>query len=236
MEALNGFKVVREILSGREVICALPEKSNGKWALKTEYFGEFPAVETELLKHGYHIFHIKNKTRWYHESDNKARAELARYVHEKYGLSRKCVIIGMSCGGMQGIYFAADYPEYVSCMYLDAPVVNFLSCPMGLGIGERECYDEFVEATGLDIPKLISYRNHPFDKLPKLTEHNIPVILVNGDCDTSVPFEENGYLIEEAYKKKGRIIQTIIKQGCGHHPHCLEDNTPIIDFIIGHDL
>ena len=42
----------------------------------------------------------------------------------------------MSCGGLCAINFAAKYPDLVSVLYLDAPVVNLLSCPMGFGVGE----------------------------------------------------------------------------------------------------
>ncbi len=90
---------------------------------------------------------------------------------ETFNVSKKCVIIGMSCGGMQEIYFSAKHPEYVSCVYLDAPVVNLLSCPAGLGIGSNSLYEEFYKNTKMDISTLIGYRNHPHS-LPD----NTPII------------------------------------------------------------
>ena len=36
--------------------------------------------------------------------------------------------------------------------------------------------------------------------------------------------------------KAGAIIKTIIKENCGHHPHGLEDNMPIIDFVKKYDV
>ena len=84
-------------LNGRDVIICHPEKPNGKWALKTEYFDAFPDVQNILLRLGYYVVHIKNKTRWHHPSDTDARAELAKYMKERFDVSKKCVIIGMSC-------------------------------------------------------------------------------------------------------------------------------------------
>ena len=223
------------VLNDREAIICHPEKPNGKWALKTEYFEAFPEIQDTLLDLGYYIVHIKNKTRWHHTSDTDARAELARYMTQRFGVSKKCVIIGMSCGGMQGIYFASKYPEYVSCMYLDAPVVNFLSCPAGLGAGTDSDFEQFCEHTGMNIIDLLAYRTHPLDHLPNLVKHNIPIILVNGDSDKSVPYEENGKYLNDIYVKNNCTIKTIIKKGGGHHPHGLDDNTPIIDFILKHD-
>lgn len=234
MENWNGFNLERETFEGRELITVFPKKPNGKWAIKTEYFDAFPDVQIELLEMGYHIFHIKNITRWHKWEDTEARAKLAEYVHAKYNLSQKCVIIGMSCGGMQGIYFAAKYPQYVSCMYLDAPVVNLLSCPAGLGKSSG-FMDEFQNHKGMDLIELLSYREHPLDYIPSLVENNIPIILVSGDADTVVPYDENGIFLNDAYIKNGCIIETIIKKGADHHPHSLEDNTPIIEFIKKYD-
>lgn len=221
-------------INGREVIIEIPDNPNGKWAIKTEYMDAFPAVQNKLRELGYYITHIKNITRWHKPEDTEARAELVKYMVENYKVSEKCVIIGMSCGGMQGIYFAAEYPQYVSCMYLDAPVVNLLSCPGGLGKG-TSMFEEFYSHTGVTMSELIGYRNHPLDNLSKLVKNNIPVILVSGDSDTVVPYDENGKFLNDIYVENNCVIETIIKKGGDHHPHSLEDNTPIIDFILKYD-
>lgn len=235
MELWNGFQLKRESFEGRELIIVFPQKANGKWAIKTEYFDAFPEVQIELLRQGYHIVHIKNITRWHVWEDTDIRAKVAKYMHTEYKLSKKCVIIGMSCGGMQGIYFASKHPEYVSCMYLDAPVMNYLSCPAGIGIADNNMFEEFKQAKGIGLSELINLREHPIDFVPDLIKHNIPIILVCGDSDTVVPYIENGKLLQDAYLKNGCTIKTIIKNGCDHHPHSLEDNTPIIEFINKYD-
>lgn len=222
-------------LYDRDVYICHPKKPNGKWALKTEYFEAFPEVQNILLEMGYYIAHIKNISRWHHHTDTDARAELCKYMVERFKVSKKCVIIGMSCGGMQGIYFASKYPELVSCMYLDAPVVNLLSCPAGLGKGTR-LYDEFYSHLGMELSELLGYRNHPLDHLPNLVKYNIPIILVSGDSDTVVPYDENGKYINDIYTQNNCIIKTIIKKGADHHPHGLSDNSPIVDFILKYDM
>ena len=77
---------------------------------------------------------------------------------------------------------------------------------------------------------LINYRKHPQDYIPKLIENKIPVFMVAGDSDTVVPYEENGKILEEAYKQNNIDISIVIKTGCNHHPHGLVDNSPIIEF------
>ncbi len=229
----HGFPIRDGRMMDRDYIIVCPKEgtANGKWALKTEYFGAFPETEIELLKRGYHLASIQTKTRWCLDEDTEAQATLARYMHEELGLSQKGVPVGMSCGGMQAIYLGAKHPELVSCMYVDAPVVNLLSCPAGLGGRQSGLLDEFTEATGMTLIDLLSYRKHPLDYIPELVEARIPVVLVSGDSDTVVPFDENGALLKKAYEEAGCTIETIIKPGGDHHPHGLDDNTPILEFI-----
>ena len=236
MEKYYGYDLLTDTLAGREIKIVFPKEDakNGKWILKTEYFDAFPAAELALVEKGYHIAHIRNITRWHMWEDTESRAVLAEHMHTKYGLSKKCVIVGMSCGGMQGIYFAAKHPEYVSCMYLDAPVVNLLSCPGGLCGANGSLLEEFKRDKGMGMEELISYREHPLDYIPELVKHNIPIVLVCGDADKSVPYEQNGKLLKEAYEKNGCNIKFIMKKG-GHHPHGLEDNAPIVDFVLNWD-
>jgi alpha-beta hydrolase superfamily lysophospholipase len=65
-----------------------------------------------------------------------------------------------------------------------------------------------------------------------LAEARLPIILVCGDSDKTVPYEENGKILYERYKEMGGTIELILKEGCDHHPHSLEDPTPIVNFIL----
>lgn len=234
----NGFKRLDFAFEEREAILVFPKESNRNknWLFKTEYFDAFPEFEIQMLERGWHLAYIKNVTRWCLEEDLDLKKRFADYITEKYGLYKSCVPVGMSCGGLIGSRFAEKYPEYVSCLYLDAPVMNLLSCPAGLGIGKNEMFGEFVDATGITLPELISQRNSPIDYMNILLENKIPVIIVYGDSDDVVPYSENGAVLEKYYRKSGGCIKTIGKTGCGHHPHGLEDNTPIIEFVEAHAI
>ena len=59
----------------------------------------------------------------------------------------------------------------------------------------------------------------------------VPLLHVYGDADEVVPWDENTGVVAERYKKLGGSITLIAKPGVKHHPHGLDDSTPIIQFI-----
>ena len=67
-----------------------------------------------------------------------------------------------------------------------------------------------------------------------LLENNIPIILVSGDSDRTVPYCENGALLEKYYKENGGTIEVHIKKNADHHPHGLDNCEIIADFIENH--
>ena len=141
----------------------------------------------------------------------------------------------MSCGGLQAVKLAGIAPERIPVLYLDAPVMNFLSWPFGLGdcrvdAGEAP-QKEVLDAYGITRSELLSFRDHPLDHIPTLVKHRIPVVMVYGDSDRSVPYEENGRLLADAYRRANLPLHLFCKPGCGHHPHGLADPTPVVDLL-----
>ena len=232
----NGFERIDFLFEGRPAILVFPKDENkcNKWMLKTEYFDAFPQFEIDMVSRGWHLAFIANKTRWCLDEDLDLKARFADFLKEEFGLYEKCVPVGMSCGGLIGTKFAAKYPQKVSCLYIDAPVLNLLSCPADFGIGKGGLFEEFTQATGITKSQLICYREHPIDKMHILFENGLPIILVAGDSDSIVPYCENGAILERFYKENGGEIEVYIKPGCEHHPHGLEDTTPIINFVMKH--
>ena len=161
-------------------------------------------------------------------------AEFIRYCADKLGTSEKCVLEGLSCGGLQATRLAELYPELVAVMYLDAPVLNILSMA-GLGEAKQEdvggFWREIVATYGVSRSTIVNFRKSPIDNMPPLIENNIPIIMLYGNGDNVVIYEENGKVLETYYKENGGTIKVIAKSMCGHHPHGLEDVTPIIEFI-----
>jgi pimeloyl-ACP methyl ester carboxylesterase len=238
VEDFCDFKKIEFKFGGRDAVLVCPGETltTPKWLLKTEYFGAYSELEVEMLKRGWHVAYLKNINRWGLDEDMDAKKAFADDLHEKYGLYAKCVPVGMSAGGLHAIKLAAKYPEMVSALYLDAPALNLLSILnfSGSCAGNESFREEILKALNLTLSELISYRDHPLDKLPALVAHRIPVILVYGKADKTCPFHENGALLVKAYEGTGIDLAVYGKEGCGHHPHGLEDPAPIIDFLTKH--
>lgn len=221
---------------GKKCIALMNEdktKRNGKTVLKTEYFGAFPALQNEMIKRGYTLLFIENRNRWGTPEQIEDQYEFILYASKELGVENKVFTIGMSCGGMMSILLAAKHPEVINALYIDAPVVNFLSCPARLGNAPDVTdgmWEEFERAWKMTKQELLTFRGHPIDYLDKLVENKIRVYMAYGDSDKTVPYEENGIALERKYKENGLegLIYIDKKVGVDHHPHGPSD----IDFAI----
>ena len=231
----NGFKTERIRFAERDAIIVYPKgKPNGKILLKTEYLDAFPAFDIAMLERGYYLIHIVQRTRWASDEEISIMADFAHFCIEKLGTKNKLIVEGMSCGGLQATKLAELYPELVGVLYLDAPVLNILSM---VGLGECRCdaidsfWREIVATYGVSRSTIINFRKSPIDNMQPLIENNIPIIMLYGNADNVVIYEENGKVLENFYRENGGILHVICKSMCGHHPHGLDDPMIIVDFV-----
>lgn len=238
----NGFQSLRFDFEGQEAVLVLPEQVAGgnPWLLKTEYFGAFPDLEIAMLQRGYHLAYVKNVNRWGLREDLDRKKRFRDFLMVRFGLAPKCIPVGMSCGGIFAVKLAGLYPEMVSAVYADAPVVNILSMmAMGKLAPGKMDESEITQALRKSRSELLSYREHPLDYLPKLIGDKIPLCLVYGDADSQVPWEENAKLVMDAYRDSGVAHKVFRKPGADHHPHALgglsdAQQAELIEFLMEH--
>lgn len=231
----HGFLKKEFDFEGQRAIIVFPDDTTNcrHWALKTEYWDAFPETETELLKRGFHIAYLKNKSRFATKEDCAAKNRFVAYISDKYDLSPKCVLIGMSCGGAHAVNFAGYYPKNVACMFIDAPVLNFFDYPSKY---EDIWENEFVKAyPGIKRADLFRLDEQPMNRIPSLLKNNIPILMVYGTEDTIVDYNMNGKILSEAYDKNAELLTVMPRNLQGHHPHGFLDKPEIIaDWIMEH--
>ena len=80
MEQLEwyGFKMLGFDFNGRQSFLVIPDNPHpdGKWMLKTEYFGAFPELELELLRRGLYLGYVPNITRWSTDEDQDIKKRI----------------------------------------------------------------------------------------------------------------------------------------------------------------
>lgn len=154
-----------------------------------------------------------------------------------HGLAKRAALIGISRGGLYAYRWAAANPDKVAVIYGDAPVCDFKSWPAGKGTSKGSPSDwiELQKLYGFKTEaEALAFSGNPIDLLEPLARAHIALIHVVGDADDVVPPGENTAIVAARYAKMGGEIQVLHKPGGGHHPHGLDDPTPVIQFILQH--
>jgi pimeloyl-ACP methyl ester carboxylesterase len=207
------------------------------WVWHGEFFGHKPAPDIALLARGFHIVYLRVPDMLGAPEAVEHWNALYRELTGKYGFAKKVALVGLSRGGLYCYNWAEANPDKVACIYGDAPVCDFKSWPGGKGKGpgsprdwklvlERYHFKDDAEA--------LAYTKNPVDNLKPLADAHVPLLHVYGDADEVVPWQENTGLIAERYRQLGGSITLIAKPGVKHHPHGLDDSTPIVEFIARH--
>lgn len=207
------------------------------WVWHGEFFGHKPDPDVALLGKGYHIVYLKVNDMLGSPPAVQYWNGLYKLLTEKYGLGAKPALVGLSRGGLYCYNWAIANPDKVSCIYADAPVCDFKSWPggKGKGKGDPKNWQLVLKLWGFkDEAEALAYKGNPVDNLGPLAQRKVPLLHVYGDADDVVPWDENTGIIATRYRSLGGPIELIEKKGVGHHPHGLQDSTPIVEFILKH--
>lgn len=235
----NGFDRYDFEVDGKPVLVVAPKQAapGRPWVWHGEFFGHKPAPDIALLGRGFHVVYMRVPDML---GSPEAIAHWSAFYNEltgKYGFAHKAALVGLSRGGLYCYNWAAANPGKVACIYADAPVCDFKSWPGGKGKGPGSARDWQLVLARYGFPgdaAALKYDKNPVDNLAPLAKANVPLLHVYGDADEVVPWEENTGLVAERYRQLGGSITLIAKRGVGHHPHGLDDPTPIVEFIAQH--
>lgn len=231
----HNFKTDEFEFDGHNCTVVIPENpiKGNPYIWRAEFLGAFDSVDVEMIKRGYHLIHISLSDMFGAPPAIDEMYKFQKFAEEKYSLSGKAIIFGFSRGGLYTVNFTAAHPEKVDKIYLDAPVLDVMSWPYGTMRGSHSEHDVEMCADIYNISDVKEFCGSPIYKIHTLIENKIPVMLVVGDSDTVVPFNENGKILFADYVRYGGTINLIVKKGVGHHPHSLENPKDIADFLCG---
>jgi len=203
------------------------------WIWRTEFFDHRPQLDLMMLERGYHLVHLNVGNTF---GAPASMEQFGRFYNElissKWNLNRRIVLEGFSRGGLYAYNWASRNPDKVQAIYGDAPVCDFKTWPRQHSPAD---WDALIQSYGFpDGQRAIEYPFNPIDNLKALVQAKVPIIHVVGDADTVVPVAENTSVLERRYKELGGTIEVIHKPGVDHHPHSLDDATPIARFIERH--
>ncbi len=223
-------------VDGCKVIVVSPkdEAKHRPWIWRAEFFDHRPELDLALLNKGFHLTFIEVGNTFGCPSAMKHWDAFYKQLTTIYAFSKKPVLEGLSRGGLYIYNWAAANPKCVGVLYGDNPVLDFKSWPGGKGKGPGSAGDwtKLIADYGFaSEAEALAYKKNPVDNLAAIAKAHIPVIHCAGDADEVVPYEENTVLLKERYEKLGGKIEVIVKHGYKHHPHGLDDPTPLVDFI-----
>jgi pimeloyl-ACP methyl ester carboxylesterase len=227
-------------VDGRNVVVVEPAKASpGRpWAWRGEFFGAFPSADVELVRRGWHLAYMSVPDLFGSPRAVAHWEKLYDVLVKRHHLSPKPGLIGLSRGALYCMAWAAAHPEKTLAVYLDNGVCDFKSWPggepkgLGAGAGSPNEWVKLLKAYDFkDDREAIDSRSNPVDRLRRLADARIPILLVYGDGDRTVPHLENSEVVYERYKALGGPVERIVKPGADHHPHGLADPRPIVDFF-----
>jgi pimeloyl-ACP methyl ester carboxylesterase len=235
----HGFERHDFTVDGCDAIVVSPHHSapHRPWIWRAEFFDHRPELDLALLQDGFHLAYITVGNTFGAPSAMRHWDAFYNELTHKHGLSKRPVLEGLSRGGLYIYNWASKHPRSVSVLYGDNPVCDFKSWPGGKGKGPgspddwRKLQQDYGFATEAEA---LAYRHNPIDELEPLARAHVPIIHLAADADEAVPYEENTVVLKERYEKLGGSITVMVKHGFHHHPHGLDDPTPLVDFIMKH--
>lgn len=225
-----GFERTKFTFNGRTawiVKPSVPPQKGLPWTWTMQWAEAFvPRTGVpDLLAKGYHHVTLEAFDLRATEAGLAEFAAFQDFLVKELNFAPKANLVGMSWGGFFSVRYAAAYPQNVRRIYLDAPLLNFDGfAPDRIGPWRKS-----IPAGGIwsDDPRM------PVNLAAPIARAGIPVLLLYGGKDLSVPPEKNCLLFIPRFQAAGGKIDVVARPEFGHHPHGLEagKTQKIVDFF-----
>lgn len=232
---IDGGKELEFEFEGRKCILCVPDspRADKRVLWRAEFFHAFERCDVEMFKKGWYRAYIQASNMFGSPGSVEIMKRFHDFLVSEFALCEKMILVGLSRGGLYSVNYAATYPDDIAALYLDAPVLSVANWPFGLGRTARN-EDEVklaLKAFNMTEEQLLKAKLQPLDRVEKIAEAGIPVVFVCGDSDTTVDLRDNTETFIAKFKDLGGRYEYYLKPGCEHHPHGLDDPTPVIAFL-----
>lgn len=234
-----GYRRTKFNFKGRKAWVVEPSVTSAKgmpwtWTMQwAEAFVDRTGVP-DLLGKGYHHVTIDVFNTRMDENGLKVCAEFQDFLVKELGFAPKANLVGMSWGGFFSIRYAATYPQNVRRIYLDAPLLNFDR--FGSKVTAKQSAGR-IGPWASKLPADGKWTNDPcmpVNMAEPIAKAGIPILLLYGGQDQTVPPELNAELFAPRFKAAGGKISVDKRGGFGHHPHGVDPNKTgkIVNFVM----
>ena len=225
------------------VICPKKAAPGKPWLWRSLFWEAIKRVsdaDLKLVEEGYHAVLAHGDVAGHPKGNANIDAAYDLLTSE-YGFAKKCSMSSMSRGTLSLFRWASANPEKVNSIYVDNGVCNVNSWPAGKLVPGSGSVASGAPASWADFKKKFGYatdaealasKQSPIDQLGPLAKAGIPILMVCGNQDSAVPYEENDAIMERRYKALGGDIKVIVEDK--GHSHGMKDPTPVLEFIRAH--
>lgn len=235
----HDFKV-----DGRACYVVAPKHAapGNPWVWRARFPGFHAEADLILLERGFHVAFMNTNNMLGSEAALDHWDVFYETLTERYGLSRRPALVGVSRGGLFVYRWAARHPDRVACIYADTPVCDFKSWPLGqgTGIGHAATWQNLLKQYGLTEAQALAWDKNPVDTavLDPIAKARVPILHIVSLNDAVVPPTENTFVLADRYQKLGGTIDIIeVAEGTerskGHH-FTHPDPVRVADFIERH--
>lgn len=176
----------------------------------------------KLLANGYHHVTIDTFRHRMNAEGLRVSAAFQKFLVDELGLAPKANLIGMSWGGFFSTRYALAYPQNVAKIYLDAPLLTFTEGRVGGGSVGPWSVEKPADGDWLKHPEM------PVNNAKRLAMTGIPVLLLYGGQDQTVPAATSAELFAKRFRTAGGDLRAVERPMFGHHPHGVEESDATI--------
>jgi pimeloyl-ACP methyl ester carboxylesterase len=141
--------------------------------------------------------------------------EFYKAVTSRYHLSHQPCFLAQSRGGLMDLNWAEENPGDVRCIAGIYPVLSLAKWPAAGTPEFSQAAAAYGYTSATEYQKQLIQLS-PIANAGPLAKAKIPIFIIHGDSDRTVPLQENSQPFAAAYKALGGAAELVIVPGKGH--------------------